>query len=112
MRIEDHVEAKRLWCLRDPQLGAIWRRDDGAGRIDLFDGVGHGNRGHRRAGFICGLDRACNQRRRHEWPGGIVNQHNVRRVRGEGLEAGVNGSLARGATICWGPIAKPGDGAD
>ena len=27
MRIEDHVETKRLRCLRDPQLGAIGRRD-------------------------------------------------------------------------------------
>ena len=39
-----------------------------------------------------------------------MNQHNVRRVGGQRLEAGMNGGLARGAAIRRGAVVKPGDG--
>ena len=58
MRIENDIVAKRLRRLRDAQPRALRRRFDVSGFSDQLDGVGNGNRRHRRAGQARGIDRA------------------------------------------------------
>ena len=100
MGIENHVEAKRLRRLRDPQPRALRRRFDVAAAVDQLDGIGDGNRGNGRAGAAGGLDRARNH-------AGETNGRAASWIRtisgfcaGERFKSGMHRGLARRAAIC------------
>ena len=100
MGVENHFEPERLRCLRDPQPRAFRRRFDVSVAVNQLDGIGDRYRGNGRAGTACGLDRARNQRRRDEWPGGVVDQNDIRLVAGERFKSGMHRGLARCAASC------------
>ena len=110
MRIENDIVAKRLRRLRDAQPGALRRGLDMSAVADQLDGVGDGNRGHRRTGQARGIDCARNHRRGDERPRGVVDQHDVRRLACERFQSGADRRLAGCAAIGGGLVAHVADG--
>ncbi len=100
MGVENHIEPERLRRLRDTQPRALRRRFDVSAAVDQFDGIGDRYRGNGRAGAAGGFDRARNQRRRDEWPCGVVDQNDIRRLAGERFKSGVYRGLARCPAGC------------
>lgn len=101
MRFKDDIETKCLWRLCAAQARAVRRRFDMAGLVDLLDRIRNGNAGHRGAGDLRRSDGALDQGGRHERAGGVVDQHNVRRVTGQCFQSGMYGRLSRRAPIRW-----------
>ncbi len=100
MGVENHIEPERLRRLRDTQPRALRRRFDVSVLRDQFAGIGNRDRGNGRAGAAGGFDRARNQRRRDEWPGGVVDQNDIRLLAGERFKSGMHRGLARCAASC------------
>src|SRR6202035_4922474 len=87
MGVENYVEAERLRRLRDPQACALRGGFDIAASVDQLDGVGDGDCRDRSTGAAGGIDRARNQRRRDEWPCGIVDEDDIGLLAGERFES-------------------------
>ena len=107
----EHDAGEALRCLRGPQLGAVDRRLDASGGVDLLDGVrdrdrrhhGVGARAHRRGD---GIDDVVG----HQGAGGVVDQHDVdvvgQRLAGPGAPtAGGSPRRRRRAARCRRPPA-------
>src|SRR6266550_1396730 len=95
MGVENHIEPERLRCLGDPQPRTFRRRFDVSAAVNQLDGIGDRYRGDRRAGTACGFDGARNQRRRDEWPRGVVDENDIGLLARERFKSSVYGSLAR-----------------
>ena len=97
VRFDDQVKSEGLWCLYQAQPAAIECLDYGLPLIDLLDGIGDGNGGHRRAVLCRGVDRAGDKRARQERSRRIVDQHKVGPDGAERLEPSANRGLPCGA---------------
>ena len=73
-------KAKGLRRLHGAQPRPLGRRDHRAGGVDLLDRVGERHARRRRAVVPRGVDRAGDQRRVGEGPGGVVDQHDFWRL--------------------------------
>ena len=100
MGIENYVEPERLRRLRDTQPRALRRRFDVSAAVDQLDGIGDRYCGNGRTGAACGFDRARNQRRRDEWPCGVVDENDIRLLAGERFKSGMYRGLARCPAGC------------
>ena len=106
MGVENDIEAERLRRLRDPQPRALRRRFDVSAAVNQLDGIGDRYRGNGRAGTARGLDGARNQRRRDEWPRGVVDQNDVGLLAGERFKPGMHRGLPRRAASCRRLVAQ------
>ena len=97
MRRQDQGKAEGLRRLHGPQGRARRGREHPAVGIDLLDGVAHRRSRRRRPVALGGFNRAGDEGRGGEGPHGVVDQHDLRLGRVEGLEAGQNALLARRA---------------
>src|SRR6266853_1998157 len=78
--------------------------------VNQLDGIGDRYRGNGRAGTACSLDCARNNRRRDEWPRGVVDQNDIGLLAGKRFKSGMHRGLARCAANCRRLVAQLADG--
>ena len=93
VRCQNRLKSESLRCLGLPQTGArhglLYPTVHAA-----FERVDDRHAGQRTVGFVKSVENAVDQARRDKRPGGVMDQHPLRRVFGQGFEAGCYRALA------------------
>ena len=93
VRRQKRAEAERLRRLDRAGGGAVGLIRHAAVLGDMDEGVGDGHAGDGGAMGFGGFDRARKQKGGHERTGGVMDQHDIRRERGESFQPEAHGLL-------------------
>ena len=95
VRIENQIESECLRRLHDPQPAAVESFHDSRRAIDCLHSIGNDYSRHGGARRLAGGDGSFHQRSTEKWSRRVVDEDQLGRARGQGLEPGAHRSLPR-----------------